>query len=169
MRAFLLPAAVLPALLFGAAQETAEFRHPRHPVSIEAPSDWAGAPWPGDSGVYEVSAPDGSVRVLLWFTLTEQPARGYLRKMVDMKPVEPVGAEAAFRVDGREAWRVEAAGSEQGDEGVREILATIQVGEPGPESGSYVFQVWCPGPRAGELRPLMEEILASLRIDPVAG
>ena len=60
-------------------------------------------------------------------------------------------------------------GTEQGDEDVDEILATIQVGEPGPQSGSYVFQVWCPDERAAELRPLMEEILGSLRIEDPAG
>jgi hypothetical protein len=60
-------------------------------------------------------------------------------------------------------------GTEQGDDDVDEILATIQVGEPGPESGSYVFQVWCPEHRAAELRPLTESIPDSLRIEIPAG
>ena len=40
----------------GSAQETAGFEHPRLPLAIEAPSDWEGATWPGDPGLYEVSA-----------------------------------------------------------------------------------------------------------------
>lgn len=51
-----------PALI---AQETLVYRHPGGEISIAAPAGWTQGTWPDDPGVYEISAPDGSMRALL--------------------------------------------------------------------------------------------------------
>jgi len=147
----------------GLAQETATYAHPGQPMSIEAPVDWTAGTWPSDSGVYEVTAPDGSVRALLWFTQNEQGAAGYLNKMVDMKPVQPTGEPFQTMIRGLEVWQVVATGSELGDENVTETFAVIHVWASPMGEGNYVLQIWCPTRRTTELGPLAEGIVNSLR------
>lgn len=167
----LIPSVVLlvtagsPAL----AQQTATFAHPGQPMSIEAPVDWAGWTWPSDSGVYEVAAPDGSVRALLWFSQNEQGAAGYLNKMVGMKPVELTGEPVRTMVDGHETWQVVATGSEQGDENVTEIFVVIRVDSSPMGEGNYVLQVWYPTVRAVKLGSLAEDLVRSLHVGDSAG
>jgi hypothetical protein len=148
----------------GLAQETVTYAHPGQPMSIEAPIDWTARTWPSDPGVYEVAAPDGSVRALLWFTQNEQGAAGYLNKMVDMKPVQPTGEPFQTMIGEREVWQVVATGSELGDENVTETFAVIHVWASPMGEGNYVLQIWCPTRRATELGPLAEDIVNSLRV-----
>ncbi len=170
-RRTLVPAFALVAVAVspGPAQETVTYTHPGQPMSIEAPVDWTARTWPWDSGVYEVAAPDGSVRALLWFSQNEQDAAGYLNKMVGMKSVDPTGEPVRTAIGGREAWLVEATGNEQGDEGVTETFAVIRVGSSPMGEGNYVLQVWCPTGRAAELGPIAEKIVRSLRVGDAAG
>jgi len=153
----------------GSAQEVVTYAHPGQPMSIEAPVDWTARTWPWDSGVYEVAAPDGSVRSLLWFSQNEQGAAGYLNKMVGMKPVEPTGEPVRTTIGGREAWLVEATGGEQGDEGVTETFAVIRVETSPMGEGNYVLQIWYPTARAAELGPIANRIVRSLRVGDSIG
>ncbi len=151
------------------AQETALYRHPGAAISIEAPAGWTQGTWADDPGVYEVSAPDGSIRILLWFTDTEQGARGYLSKMVGMKSVEPEGDPAQLEIDGHEGWIVFATGNEQGDENVRELLAAIQAPDAATVEGNFIVQIWCPAePGVGRDREL-EQLLAGVRVESPSG
>ncbi len=168
--------ALIPALVLMAApsapavaQQTATFHHSGQPMSIEASAEWSAGAWPGDPGVYEVSAPDGSMRVLLWFSQNEQGAHGYLRKMLGMKPLEPTGEPFRTTIGGREAWRAVATGAEQGDENVTETFAVVGVDIGTPAGGNYVLQVWCPSGQATEFGSLIESIVSSLRVDKAAG
>lgn len=167
-----IPIAVLPFLAPPAAAQTLQtrtFEHPLHPVSIEAPADWKVADWPGDPGVFEVGAPDSSVRVLLWFTATEMDALRYLNKMLGMKPLSPIGDPEIRAIDGRQGWQIVATGSEQGDGDVRETLTVIGAGPDAPTEGNYVLQVWCPETHGDSLAPMIESIVGSLRIGPAGG
>jgi hypothetical protein len=151
------------------AQETAVYRHPGAGISIEAPAGWTHGTWTYDPGVYEVSAPNGSIRVLLWFTDTEQDARGYLSKMVGMKSVEPEGDPVRLEIDGHEGWIVFATGNEQGDENVRELLAAIQAPDAATVEGNFIVQIWCPAePGVGRDREL-ERLLARVRLELPSG
>lgn len=164
-----------PVLLFTALaippvmQDAGTFKHPTLPVTIEAPAGWEAGSWHDDPGVLEVTAPDGSVHVLLWFTDTEQSADRYLAKMVGMKPVEPTGPVRQVDIGGRAAWRLEATGSEQGEGGIAETFAVLDVGPGFPGQGALVLQVWCPEQRRGELATEMNRIVDSLRIEPESG
>ena len=167
-----IPVAVLPFLALpaaAAAQETRVFEHPEHPVSIEAPDDWETAAWPGDSGVFEVRAPDGSMRALLWFTATEMDARRYLEKMIGMKPLSPTGEATSREIGGRESWQIMATGAEQGDAGVRETLTVINVGPGAPIEGNYILQVWYLEGEGAALAAVAESIVGSLRIGSAGG
>ncbi len=166
-RCILVPPLALVAVAVspGLVQETVTYAHPGQPMSIDAPLDWTAGVWPSDSGVFEVSSPDGSVRALLWFSPNEQDAAGFLTKMVDMKPVNPTGEPVRTTIGGREAWLVEATGNEQGDEGVAETLAVIRVGSSPASEGNYVLQVWCATALAVELEPLIESIVSSLSVE----
>lgn len=167
-----IPVAVLPLLAQPApafAQETRLFQHPEHPVSIEAPADFEAAAWPGDPGVFEVRAPDGSVRALLWFTATEMDAQRYLDKMLGMKPLAPMGEAVRREVGGRESWQIVATGAEQGDADVREALTVINAGPGAPTEGNYILQVWCPQAMSDSLAPVVHRIVDSLRIGCTSG
>ena len=167
-----IPFAVLPLFAPHAAAQTPQtrsFEHPLHPVSIEAPADWKVTDWPGDPGVFEVGAPDRSVRALLWFTATEMDALRYLNKMLGMKPLSPIGEPELLDIGGRQGWQIVATGSEQGDGDVRETLTVIGAGPDAPTEGNYVLQVWCPETHGDSLAPMIENIVGSLRIGPAGG
>lgn len=154
-----------PMAALAVAQEMNSWRHPALPVTIEAPTAWGANSWHHDPGVFEVAAPDGSVRSLLSFTDTEQSADRYLAKMVNMKPLEPTGPVRQTGIGGRAAWRVEAVGSEQGWDGIAETFAVMNVGAGFPGEGTLVLQVWCAADRADEFGPMIDRIVGSLRIE----
>lgn len=166
---------ISPALLLVAlaasprTQDVSTYRHPALPVSIEAPTGWEAGAWRDDPGVLEVAAPDGSVQVLLWFTDTEQSADRYLAKMVGMKPVEPAGPVRKIDIGERPAWRVEATGSEQGQDGIAETFIAMDVGPGFPGEGTLVLQVWCPERLRADHATLIDGIVASLRVEPESG
>lgn len=150
-------------------QDSSTYRHPALPVSIEAPADWQASAWRSDPGVLQVVAPDGSLQVLLWFTDTEQSADRYLAKMIGMKPVEPVAPARKIEIGGRPAWRVEATGSEQGQDGIAETFVAMDVGPGFPAAGALVLQVWCPETKCAERATVIERIVGSLCLEPESG
>jgi hypothetical protein len=145
-------------------QDSTVYRHPSVPVSIEAPTGWKAASWPGDPGVFEVAAPDGSITALLWFTATEQSADRYLNKMVNMKPLEPVTPVETVDIGGLEAWRIVARGSEQGHSGILETFVVVNSHLENEPEGNFILQVWCAESRREELSPLIEDIVGSLKV-----
>jgi len=146
---------ISPILLLAAlaatsvTQDSPTHRHPALPVSIEAPADWIAGAWRDDPGVLELSAPNGSAQVLLWFTDTEQSADRYPAKMVGMKPVEPTGHVGNTEIGGPPAWRV-----------------VMDVGPCFPGEGTLGLQAWSPEKLRAEYGALIEMIVGRLRVDP---
>ncbi len=139
--------------------------HPGLPFEFKAFEGWRQVPRPGDEGTFEAVSPNGEVRVLLWYTATEQDARRYLMKMADMKGLNiPRGAEPdSVSNPGHDALAYDVPGT---------FLAVIHNGRsdsrPG-ENALYIVQISCPPGRHEEYRELTRSIFDSVRISRKGG
>ena len=108
-------------------QDKQTYRHPSLNIQFEAPTGWKQLPRPEDRLIYEITDPEKSVHVMLWYTATMQDAKGYLKKMADMKGLHWEGEPV--RVEGQEdeAWQVDAVGDVWGME-ARVLLMVIHNG-----------------------------------------
>ena len=130
------------------------------------PPRWQQVQHPEDALIYEVTDPDRSTHVMLWYTATQQSPLGYLRKMADMKDLAWEGEPLGIRLGGDGAWEIEGIGDVRGMD-ARVFLRVIRHGfsrEHPDHNALYIVMVWFPNNDASELRPDMIRILDSVRI-----
>lgn len=144
------------------------YKHPSLNIQFQATENWRRVPRPEDETIYEVADPTGAVRVVLWYTTTEQDGRSYLMKMASMKDVQLEEDQKAsrWRINSHEAWVLNLLGRERGER-VRTLLAVIPHGrssERPRENVLYLVQIWCSEEEYQDHRRSMEAILNSIEI-----
>ena len=116
MKAMIILIAILGGALFGGCgsdvQTTDVYEHPSLNVQFTASQGWEQLPRPEDADIYEVVDPQSKVHVVLWHTETEQSGRAYLMKMAIMKGLASHKECERRSIGSREAWTLDATGSE---------------------------------------------------------
>lgn len=140
------------------------YNHPFLNIRFEASPGWQQLPRPEDRLIYEIADPEKTVHVMLWYTATMQDARGYLRKMADMKGLR-WEEETSIQGMGDDAWQVDATGHIWGME-ARTLLAVVQNGfdnKHADHNALYIVMIWCPEQDFTQHEQQMTDILNSVR------
>lgn len=108
------------------------YEHPSLGIRFEASPNWERVPRPEDKMIYEVMDSESRIHVVLWYTSTEQSARGYLLKMADMKGLEVEEEPSKIRIKGHETWLLDVPGRINNAEmrTFKDIIGSIEITEP---------------------------------------
>jgi|GEM_PF-932677 len=142
------------------------YKHPSLNFQFEASPNWIRVPRPEDNMIYEVMNPDSIVHVVLWYTTTEQDARGYLLKMASMKDLVLEEKPSKVRIKEHDAWVLDVPGNINKTP-VRMFLVVIKHGKSTlhpRENALHIVQIWCPEKEYNRHMQRMENILDSVEI-----
>lgn len=158
---------VLMLLSIDAAGDAGQiYKHPTLGFQFKASPGWERVARPGDEATYEVMDPGSGIHVMLWYTTTEQDARGYLWKMADMKGLVSEEKPSKARIAGHNAWMYDVPGKVN-KEPAHVLLAVIKHGmstKHPKENALYIVQIWCPENMYSRQKKRMKEILATIEI-----
>ena len=142
------------------------YKHPTLNIQFKASQNWRKVPRPEDKLIHEVTDPDSTVHVVLWYTETEQDAPGYLWKMAHMKDLVLGKKPSKRQIKNREAWVLNVPGYEN-KKPIQMLLAVIPHGKSlirPRENALFIIQIWCPVEKSEQLMPIMQNILDSVKI-----
>ena len=139
------------------------YRHPKLDFEFEAPDGWENVGHPEDGLIYEMKDPAGGLRVMLWYTTTEQDGPGYLAKMAGMKGFRAEPSEER-RIGNRDGWLIETAGDIYGQSSSVMLAGVSRPGSYPAENALFIVQIWCPKEDYSELSRQMTDILASVKV-----
>jgi hypothetical protein len=139
------------------------YRHPNLDFEFKAPDGWENVGHPEDGLIYEVKDPETGLRVMLWYTTTEQDCPGYLEKMADMKGFR-AEMPAERRIGNSNGWIIETVGDVYGQSSRVTLAGVSRPGSYAEENALYIVQIWCPGEKYDEVSQQMTDILASVRV-----
>ena len=141
------------------------YRHPTLNFEFNAPEGWENVRHPEDGLIYEVKDPARGLRVMLWYTTTEQDCPSYLEKMADMKGFR-AETPAERLIGNRDGWIIETAGDIYGQSSRVMLAGVPSPGSYAEENALHIVQIWCPEDKYDELRQQMTDILASVKVTP---
>jgi hypothetical protein len=149
------------------SQETQVYKHPTLQFQITASQNLINIHHPEDELLYEMMSPDSNMHVMLWYTETEQNARGYLTKMASMKDLN-VGDEKPFlkTINDQEIWILNVAGCD-GKLPIQTLLAATSHGmsiKHPKENRLFIIQIWCQKENYPRHKSKFEKILNSVQI-----
>ncbi len=156
---------IAPAAAVRVEAKAETHRHPDLPVQFKTFEGWHRVPRPGDEGTFEMASPSGKAHVMVWYTSTEQDARGYLIKMAGMKGLEiPEGSGPdSLSTEYHDVVLYDIPGT---------ILAVIHNGSSRghrEENALYIVQISCPVDEHDGCSELMSRILGTVRITGEGG
>lgn len=156
----------IPIKLF--PQETQVYKHPTLQFQFTASQNLINIHHPEDELIYEMMSTDSNMHVMLWYTETEQNAKGYLTKMASMKDLG-VGDEEPFlnTINDQEIWILNVAGYD-GKLPIQTLLAVTSHGmsvKNPKENRLFIVQIWCQKDNYPRYKSNFEKILNSVQIN----
>ena len=149
------------------SQENQIYKHPYLTFQYEASKNWIKVEHPEDTLIYTMMSPDSNMHVMLWYTETEQNAKGYLTKMASMKNLIINDEEPFLKtINNHKMWILNVPGYE-GKMSIQSLIAVIANGMPvvhSNENRLFIIQILCPKDYYPRYKAKFDDILNSVRI-----